>query len=102
MSKVKDDPRDASLSEPSTLPPHWRQEASIADVFASSSMMLGGLTMVTRNPFVGWFTLLFGLWFWLNSQPLRTKESASNPGQGTLIAAVALIASYFPQFVTVG
>jgi len=94
-SKNRDDPRDASLEVEATPPPSWKQSV---DGLGSSSMMLGGLTMVTRNPIVAWLTMAIGLWGWLNAHPLRTKDGG-NAGQGMIFAAGALIAAYFPRLI---
>ncbi|KAF9518766.1 hypothetical protein BS47DRAFT_1337898 [Hydnum rufescens UP504] len=95
-STKMDDPRDPGLEVGSTVPPSWKKQS--LDPFGSSSMMLGGLTMVTRNPVVAWTTIFIGLWGWLNSHPLRTKDGGT-AGQGIIYAVGALIAAYVPRLI---
>ncbi|TEB11424.1 hypothetical protein FA13DRAFT_1795344 [Coprinellus micaceus] len=92
----KDDPRSASLEEPYALPRSWFLETG--DGLATSGMFLGGLIMVTRNRFLAWPSVVFGINSLINQHPLRQKESAAG-WSNTGLCIVALFASYFPYFV---
>ncbi|KAF8311931.1 uncharacterized protein EI90DRAFT_3095025 [Cantharellus anzutake] len=61
-------------------------------------MLLGGVTMMTRSPIVAWTTLAVGLWGYLNSHPLRTKDGG-NSVQGMIFAIGAIISAYVPRFI---
>ncbi|KAK0483782.1 hypothetical protein IW261DRAFT_980403 [Armillaria novae-zelandiae] len=87
----KDDPRDAALAVKFTLPPTWYRES---EGLGTSGMFLSGLIMVTRNRYLAWPSVLFGLNQYVNQHPMRAKE-----GTGGLSNLLALVASYMPLFV---
>ncbi|KAJ6591105.1 hypothetical protein DFH09DRAFT_879053, partial [Mycena vulgaris] len=91
-----DDPRDASLETKFSLPATWYRESF--DGLSTSGMFLSGLIMVTRNRFLAWPSVLFGISSTINVHPLRSKE-----GSGTLssllLCIMALLASYMPLFM---
>ncbi|PPQ92537.1 hypothetical protein CVT25_010370 [Psilocybe cyanescens] len=96
MSIIKDDPRDASLETSYTTPKTWFRESS--DGLSTSGMFLSGLIMVTRNRYLAWPSVLFGISTTLNAHPLRSKEGSS--GWSNLALCVsALVASYIPVFI---
>ncbi|TFK31452.1 hypothetical protein BDQ12DRAFT_640064 [Crucibulum laeve] len=96
MSGKVDDPRDASLEAPFTLPATWYQETS--DGLNTSGMFLSGLIMVTRNRFLAWPAIIFSINSVVNQHPLRQKDGGG--GWSNLMLCVsALFASYIPVFV---
>ncbi|KAJ3535629.1 hypothetical protein NMY22_g6401 [Coprinellus aureogranulatus] len=96
LQPLKDDPRNAVLEQPYTLPRSWFLETG--DGLASSGMFLAGLIMVTRNRFLAWPSVVFGINSLVNQHPLRQKDSAAG-WSNTGLCFVALIASYLPFFV---
>ncbi|KAL0570020.1 hypothetical protein V5O48_011939 [Marasmius crinis-equi] len=74
-SKVTDDPRDASLETPFTLPSAWRGESYD---LSTTGMMFSGLIMITRNRFLAWPAVMFGLNGLFNQHPLRNKEGGGS------------------------
>ncbi|KAF5328034.1 hypothetical protein D9758_017460 [Tetrapyrgos nigripes] len=97
MSKPNDDPRDSSLEGPMRLPNSWYSESS--DIFGTGGMFLSGMIMVTRNRYLAWPAILFGLYGVVNQHPLRTKESSSSPWSNLSLCVMALLASYMPMFI---
>ncbi|KIM41581.1 hypothetical protein M413DRAFT_71981 [Hebeloma cylindrosporum] len=96
MSSDKSDPRDASLETDFTTPKTWFRDTS--DGLGTSGMFLSGLIMVTKNRYLAWPSLLFGLSLMFNAHPLRSKEGGS--GWSNLALCIsALFASYIPVFV---
>ncbi|KAJ7216614.1 hypothetical protein GGX14DRAFT_358699 [Mycena pura] len=93
MSKTLDDPRDASLETKFCLPAAWYRE----DFGYTAGMFLSGLIMVTRNRFLAWPSVLFGVTSSINVHPLRAKEGSS--GANLALCVMALIASYMPLFM---
>ncbi|KAG7447930.1 uncharacterized protein BT62DRAFT_1003716 [Guyanagaster necrorhizus] len=92
---TKDDPRDAALATKFTLPPTWYRES---EGLGSSGMFLSGLIMVTRNRYLAWPSVLFGLNQYFNQHPMRAKEGTG--GLSNLLLCIsALFASYMPLFV---
>ncbi|KAF5325040.1 hypothetical protein D9619_009590 [Psilocybe cf. subviscida] len=99
MSTSKnDDPRDASLEVAYTTPNTWYRDT---DSLGTSGMFLSGLIMVTRNRFLAWPSVLFGLNNMFNAHPLRSKEGGSGYSNLALCMS-ALIASYIPLFIVQG
>jgi len=93
-----DDPRNAALETRYVLPKTWHREPN--DGAASSSgMFLSGLIMVTRNRFLAWPSLLFGLMTSINEHPLRSDSSALHGWSNLALCFFVLIASYIPVFV---
>ncbi|PAV17908.1 hypothetical protein PNOK_0639400 [Pyrrhoderma noxium] len=89
-----DDPRDSSLEVRFTLPPSWSTDGS--DGFSAVSMLIAGAVMVTRNRFLAWPALLFGISSFFNQHPLRTKDVG--PSWQSLISGLsALVISYLPM-----
>ncbi|KAJ6481677.1 hypothetical protein C8R45DRAFT_309497 [Mycena sanguinolenta] len=99
MSKVLDDPRDASLETKFALPTFWYRENS--DGLGTSGMFLSGLIMVTRNRFLAWPSVLFGVSSAINVHPLRAKDGGSAAGtlSSLLLCVGALLTSYLPLFM---
>ncbi|KAF8921174.1 hypothetical protein BDZ89DRAFT_1004871, partial [Hymenopellis radicata] len=91
------DPRDASLETKFTLPPIWYRETN--DGLGTSGMFLSGLIMVTRNRYLAWPSVLFGISTLINQHPLRAKEGSSGAFSNLLLCASALVASYLPMFI---
>ncbi|KAF4613284.1 hypothetical protein D9613_011173 [Agrocybe pediades] len=96
MSSIKNDPRDASLETPYTTPNTWYRDSS--DGLSTIGMFLSGLIMVTRNRYLAWPAVVFGINTVINSHPMRSKEGTSGWSNLTL-AVSALFASYIPVFV---
>ncbi|KAJ7704287.1 hypothetical protein B0H17DRAFT_1126662 [Mycena rosella] len=98
MSKVTDDPRDASLETKFTLPGSWYRESF--DGLSTSGMFLSGLIMVTRNrpSFIAWPAVLFGIASIINIHPMRSKDGggAGASLSSLLLCIMALFASYMP------
>ncbi|KAF8208291.1 hypothetical protein K438DRAFT_1488932, partial [Mycena galopus ATCC 62051] len=94
-----DDPRDASLETKFSLPPSWYSENF--DGLSTSGMFLSGLIMVTRNRFLAWPSVLFGISSAVNVHPLRAKDGGSGAGSlsSLLLCIGALVASYLPLFM---
>ncbi|EAU84071.1 hypothetical protein CC1G_06933 [Coprinopsis cinerea okayama7 len=97
MSTTKhDDPRDSSLETPVTPPKTWYLDTG--EGVATSGMFLSGLIMVTKNRFLAWPSVLFGINTLINQHPMRSKESGGS-WSNLLLCVSALIASYVPVFV---
>ncbi|KAJ7135419.1 hypothetical protein C8R43DRAFT_1020945 [Mycena crocata] len=94
MSKTIDDPRDASLETKFCLPTTWYRESF--DGLSTSGMFLSGLIMVTRNRFLAWPSVLFGISSSINVHPLRAKDGSAGQMSSLLLCIVALVASYLP------
>ncbi|KAI0028062.1 hypothetical protein K488DRAFT_59653 [Vararia minispora EC-137] len=92
----QDDPRDVSRAVKRTPPAIWTQES--ADAMGTSGMFLAGMIMVTRNRYLAWPSLMFGVSSYINYHPLRTKEGQP-PIANLLLSFAALIASYVPLFL---
>jgi len=92
-----DDPRNSALETPFVLPKTWHREPN--DGASSSGMFLSGLIMVTRNRFLAWPSLLFGLTTSINEHPLRSDTSALHGWSNLILCFFVLIASYIPVFV---
>ncbi|KAJ7823646.1 hypothetical protein B0H13DRAFT_2125018 [Mycena leptocephala] len=99
MSKVIDDPRDASLETKFKLPETWYRESF--DGLNTSGMFLSGLIMVTRNRFLAWPAVLFGISSFINVHPLRSKDGGGAAGtlSSLLLCIGALVTSYMPLFM---
>ncbi|THU97490.1 hypothetical protein K435DRAFT_662666 [Dendrothele bispora CBS 962.96] len=93
----KDDPRDASLERPMRLPNNWYSESG--DVFGTAGMFLSGMIMVTRNRYIAWPAILFGIYGVINQHPLRSKEGSGSPWSNLSLCIMALLASYMPMFI---
>ncbi|KJA25331.1 hypothetical protein HYPSUDRAFT_37832 [Hypholoma sublateritium FD-334 SS-4] len=96
MSALKDDPRDAALEVPYSTPKTWFRDN--LDGLGTSGMFLSGLIMVTRNRYLAWPAVLWGLNTMFNAHPLRAKEGTSG-WSGLALSFSALFASYIPVFV---
>ncbi|KAJ7747959.1 hypothetical protein DFH07DRAFT_1062656 [Mycena maculata] len=96
MSKI-DDPRDASLEVKFGMPATWYRESF--DGLNTSGMFLSGLILVTRNRFLAWPALLFGISSMINVHPLRAKEGGAGGLSSLILCLMALIASYIPMFM---
>ncbi|KAF7292870.1 hypothetical protein MIND_01186000 [Mycena indigotica] len=94
MSKLAEDPRDASLEAKFSLPNTWTQDSF--DGLSTSGMFLSGLIMVTRNRFLAWPSVIFGLSSSINAHPLRTKEGGGSALPNLALCVMALFASYIP------
>ncbi|KAJ7031648.1 hypothetical protein C8F04DRAFT_1185806 [Mycena alexandri] len=96
MSKVIDDPRDASLETKFCLPATWYGESF--DGLSTSGMFLSGLIMVTRNRYLAWPSVAFGITSTINVHPLRAKDGAGSAGQlsSLVLCLMALVGSYLP------
>ncbi|KAJ7276426.1 hypothetical protein B0H12DRAFT_968276, partial [Mycena haematopus] len=94
-----DDPRDASLETRFVLPSSWYGENF--DGLSTSGMFLSGLIMVTRNRFLAWPSVLFGITSAINVHPLRAKDGGSGAGSlsSLLLCVGALVTSYLPLFM---
>ncbi|KAJ7481609.1 hypothetical protein FB451DRAFT_997527, partial [Mycena latifolia] len=93
-----DDPRDASLEVKVTLPETWYRESF--DGLSTSGMFLSGLIMVTRNRFLAWPSVLFGVSSTINMHPLRAKDGSTAGSLSSLLLCImALLASYLPLFM---
>ncbi|KAJ7809418.1 hypothetical protein B0H14DRAFT_2379792 [Mycena olivaceomarginata] len=97
MSKVIDDPRDASLETKFKLPGTWYGE----NFGPTSGMFLSGLIMVTRNRFLAWPSVLFGISSIINIHPLRAKDGGSAAGSlsSLLLCVRALVTAYLLLFM---
>ncbi|KAJ7057071.1 hypothetical protein C8F01DRAFT_1153305 [Mycena amicta] len=94
MSTSKlDDPRDASLATKFVFPNTWTKESF--DGLTTSGMFLSGLIMVTRNRFLAWPSVIFGISSTINSHPMRAKEGGSAL-PNLALCIMALFASYLP------
>ncbi|KAF6751712.1 hypothetical protein DFP72DRAFT_1012259 [Ephemerocybe angulata] len=92
----KDDPRSEALEVPFSLPRAWYNEGN--DTLGTSGMFMAGLIMVTRNRYLAWPSVVFGISSLINQHPLRQKDSGGGwTNVGLCIAA--LMASYLPLFV---
>lgn len=91
-----DDPRNSALETPFVLPKTWHPEPS--DGAKSSGMFLSGLIMVTRNRFLAWPSLMFGLNTMINDHPLRSDNNSLG-WSNIAVCFCVLIASYIPVFV---
>jgi len=89
-----DDPRNSALETPFVLPKTWHHEHNDA---SSSGMFLSGLIMVTRNRYLAWPSLLFGLTTMINEHPLRSDSSKG--WSNFALCFFVLIASYIPVFI---
>ncbi|KAF9485727.1 hypothetical protein BDN70DRAFT_988643 [Pholiota conissans] len=96
MSAIKDDPRDASLEVAYSTPKTWFRDTS--DGLGASGMFLSGLIMVTRNRYLAWPSVLFGINNMINMHPLRSKDGGSGWSNLALCFS-ALFASYIPVFI---
>jgi len=92
-----DDPRNSALETLFVLPKTWHREAN--DGASSSGMFLSGLIMVTRNRFLAWPSLLFGLTTLINEHPLRSDTKALHGWSNLALCSFVLIASYIPVFL---
>ncbi|KAJ7094012.1 hypothetical protein B0H15DRAFT_760690, partial [Mycena belliarum] len=93
-----DDPRDASLEVKVTLPETWYRESF--DGLSTSGMFLSGLIMVTRNRFLAWPSVLFGISSAINVHPLRAKDGGVGSSLSSLLLCImALLASYVPMLM---
>ncbi|KAI3612003.1 rba2 protein [Moniliophthora roreri] len=95
-SKTLDDPRDVSLEQKFSLPNSWRAETSD---LSTTGMFFAGLIMITRNRFLAWPSLLFGINGLINSHPLRQSEGSGSPMSNISLCLMALVASYIPMFM---
>ncbi|KAJ7757019.1 hypothetical protein B0H16DRAFT_1227072, partial [Mycena metata] len=91
-----DDPRDASLETKFCLPATWYGESF--DGLSTSGMFLSGLIMVTRNRYLAWPSVAFGIMSAINVHPLRAKDGAGSAGQlsSLVLCIMALVGSYLP------
>ncbi|KAJ7507265.1 hypothetical protein B0H11DRAFT_1706375 [Mycena galericulata] len=96
MSKF-DDPRDASLEVKFSMPATWYRQDF--DGLNTSGMFLSGLILVTRNRFLAWPAVLFGISSTINVHPLRSKEGNSGPMSSLLLCIMALLSAYLPMFM---
>ncbi|KAK7042377.1 hypothetical protein R3P38DRAFT_2890147 [Favolaschia claudopus] len=99
MSKALDDPRDASLETKYCVPGTWYSENF--DGIGTSGMFLSGLIMVTRNRYIAWPSVLFGISSAINVHPLRAKDGGGGAGtlSNLLLCFGALIAAYLPMLM---
>ncbi|KAK1231877.1 hypothetical protein PQX77_004992 [Marasmius sp. AFHP31] len=95
-SKLADDPRDASLETKFTLPSNWYGDTTD---LSTTGMLFSGLIMITRNRFLAWPAVLFGLNGFFNQHPLRAKEGGGSQLQNLSLCVMALVASYIPLFM---
>jgi hypothetical protein len=61
-------------------------------------MFLSGLIMVTKNRYLAWFNLMYGLSAYINQHPMRAKEPSSGGAGGLGMAFMALALAYLPVF----
>jgi len=92
-----DDPRNSALETPFVLPKTWYRHGEANDGARSSGLFLSGLIMVTRNRYLAWPSLLFGLTTLINEHPLRSDTRAG--WSNIAMYFFVLIASYIPVFV---
>jgi len=92
-----DDPRNSALETPFVLPKTWNPESN--DGASSTGMFLAGLIMITRNRYLSWPCLLFGITTLINEHPLRSDTKAQRGWSNLALCFFALIASYIPIFV---
>nr|GAT44774.1 predicted protein [Mycena chlorophos] len=97
MSKSGDDPRNAALEVKFSFPNTWAQEAP--DLLSTSGMFLSGLIMVTRNRFLAWPSLVFGINSSINAHPMRVKDGGSGSLPNLALSFTALVATYIPLFM---
>ncbi|TFK29540.1 hypothetical protein FA15DRAFT_664087 [Coprinopsis marcescibilis] len=96
MSTKSDDPRDASLETAYCPPKTWYLDSS--EGVSTSGMFLSGLIMVTKNRFLAWPSIVFGINSLINQHPMRQKEGAGG-WSNLLLCVSALVASYVPMFI---
>jgi len=96
MSSDKNDPRDASLETKFTTPNTWYRDTF--DGLGTSGMFFSGLIMVTRNRYLAWPSVVFGLNNLFNAHPLRAKDGGQWWSNVALCIS-ALLVSYIPVFV---
>ncbi|KAJ7291157.1 hypothetical protein C8J57DRAFT_1163202 [Mycena rebaudengoi] len=92
-----DDPRDKSLETKLILPTTWYRETF--DGLSTSGMFLSGLILVTRNRFLAWPAVMFGVNSTINYHSLRAKDGSAGPMSNLLLSFMALLASYLPMFM---
>ncbi|TFL03899.1 hypothetical protein BDV98DRAFT_563238 [Pterulicium gracile] len=96
---TKDDPRDASLQTRMTLPASWSSKSkSPTEMFSTSTMMMSGLIMLSRNRFLAWPSLLFGINSIINAHPARMSDGGGHYS-AFFLSLSALFASYLPLFM---
>ncbi|KIY72046.1 hypothetical protein CYLTODRAFT_418229 [Cylindrobasidium torrendii FP15055 ss-10] len=95
----KEDPRDPALETKFAFPsnPNWYKEAS--DGMGTPGMLFSGLIMMTKNRFLAWPAVMFGVNSFINQHPLRAKEGGSGALSNMLLCLSALVASYMPLFL---
>ncbi|KAJ7846313.1 hypothetical protein B0H14DRAFT_933690 [Mycena olivaceomarginata] len=73
------------------------------DGLSTSGMFLSGLIMVTRNRFLAWPSVLFGISSTINIHPLRAKDGGSAAGRSPVSCEIlcvgALVTAYLPLFM---
>ncbi|KAH6910730.1 hypothetical protein BKA70DRAFT_1271368 [Coprinopsis sp. MPI-PUGE-AT-0042] len=98
MSTTKhDDPRDSSLETRYCPPKTWYLDSN--EAMSTSGMFLSGLIMITKNRFLAWPSVLFGISTLINQHPMRSKEGAGGNWSSLALCISALVASYIPVFV---
>jgi len=88
-----DDPRDPSLEVKLSVPKTWKEAF---DAFGSGTMLVAGIVMMTRNPFLAWPAFLFALSGFINQRPHTTKDGGSATN-ALLFAASGLFITYMPK-----
>ncbi|KAF9255855.1 hypothetical protein L218DRAFT_883157 [Marasmius fiardii PR-910] len=96
MSKITDDPRDASLEVKFSVPNTWHEDTTD---LSSTGMMFSGLIMVTRNRYLAWPAVALSLNGWINKHPLRSKDGGGASLSNVSLCIMALVASYLPMFM---
>jgi len=94
---MDDDPRNSALETPLVLPKNWHHEVN--DGGSSSGMFLSMLIMVTRNRYLAWPSVLFGISTLINEHPMRSDTKTLRGWSNLVLCLSALVASYIPIFV---
>jgi len=92
---MADDPRDASKEVPISKPLQWEETS---DPLSSFSILMSGISMVTRSKQIVWPAFAIALTAYTSQHPIRMKEGGN--GISPLLFAIAgIIITYLPTMI---
>ncbi|KAI5449645.1 hypothetical protein NCC49_004195 [Naganishia albida] len=104
----KSDPKTADAPVvPFHLPRDW---VETSDLFSSSSSVVAGFAMMSRNSMAAWLAIITALLGLFNQRPLTEKKTqggglssgAGGPWSGLAMGAAALVGTFVPRILVPG
>ncbi|CAE6431370.1 unnamed protein product [Rhizoctonia solani] len=89
------DPRAPELEEPFRLPKTYTESL---DAVTSLSMLMAGVTLLTRNMYGAWVAMFVAVSGFMNQHPLRTKDGGQS-WSSIIFAFGALVTIYMPRLI---